>query len=97
MRFTLSWWAFIFPNVGLTVAAIYIGDVLDSNGIRAVTSAMTIMLVAVWIFVAIMNVKAVYQRKVLWPGMDEDMEDIEGHRQDNIQRGLSDLLGFCTT
>lgn len=71
--------------MGLTIAAIYIGDVLDSDGIRGVCTAMTLALVIVWLYVAVMNIKAVWQRKVLWPGMDEDMEDIEGHRQDGVK------------
>ncbi|KAK4554477.1 hypothetical protein LTR86_008331 [Recurvomyces mirabilis] len=82
MHFTMQWWGFIFPNVGLTIAAIYIGNVLESNGIKAVTSAMSVLLVAIWLFTTGMNVRAVWKRQVLWPGMDEDMEDIEGHRQD---------------
>ena len=79
MHFTLSWWAFIFPNAGLTLAAIQIGDVLESDGIKGVTSAMTILLVIMWLFVAGMHIRAVWQRQILWPGMDEDEEDVEGH------------------
>ena len=80
MHFTMNWWAFIFPNAGLTIAAIQIGNVLGSNGIKGVTSAMTILLVIMWIYVAVMNIRAVWKKQVLWPGMDEDMEDIEGHQ-----------------
>lgn len=83
MHFTLNWWAFIFPNAGLTIAAIYIGDVLDSDGIKGITSAMTILLVAMWLFVAVMNVRALWIRQILWPGKDEDMEAVEGHGQDD--------------
>ncbi|KAJ4299670.1 hypothetical protein N0V90_004916 [Kalmusia sp. IMI 367209] len=82
MYFTLNWWAFIFPNAGLTIALIQIANVLDSRGIKAVCSAMTVILVALWIFVAFMNVRAVLRGDVLWPGMDEDMEDVEGHGED---------------
>jgi tellurite resistance protein TehA-like permease len=78
-HFTLNHWAFIFPNVGLVIALIQIGKALGSSGIKAVCSAATIILVILWIWVAILNVKGLLQRKVLWPGMDEDMEDIEGH------------------
>ena len=79
MHFTLNWWAFVFPNVGLTIALIQIANVLGSNGIKGVCSALTIILVILWIFVALMNVRAVWRGDILWPGMDEDMEDIEGH------------------
>ena len=79
MRFTLNWWAFIFPNVGLTIALIQIGNVLESEGIKAVCSAMSVNLCALWIFVAVMNVRALSKGDVLWPGKDEDLEDAEGH------------------
>lgn len=83
MHFTLNWWAFIFPNVGLTIALIQIANALDSNGIKGVCSAMTIILVVMWIFVAFMNVRALWRGEVLWPGMDEDMEDVEGHSEED--------------
>jgi tellurite resistance protein TehA-like permease len=79
MHFTLNWWGFIFPNAGLTVAAIYIGNALGSGGIKAVTSAMTILLVVAWLVVAVAHIRAVINHQILWPGHDEDMEDIEGH------------------
>ena len=52
MKFTLTWWAFVFPNAGLTLSLIQIGSVLESPGINGVTSAMTIMLVTAWLGVA---------------------------------------------
>ncbi|KAF1960913.1 C4-dicarboxylate transporter/malic acid transport protein-like protein [Byssothecium circinans] len=79
MHFTLNWWAFIFPNVGLTIALIQIDNVLNSDGIKGVCSTLTIILVALWIVVAVLNVRAILKGDVLWPGMDEDMEDVEGH------------------
>ena len=87
MHFTLNWWAFIFPNVGLTIALIQIANVLDSNGIKGVCSAMTIILVALWVFVAIMNLKAIWSGDVLWPGKDEDMEELEEHGEDEEEHG----------
>lgn len=77
-HFTLNYWAFIFPNVGLVVSLIQISKALNSPGIKGVCSGATIILVIVWLFVAIMTVRGVLRREVLWPGMDEDMEDIEG-------------------
>ncbi|KAK3065012.1 hypothetical protein LTS18_013662 [Coniosporium uncinatum] len=81
LHFTLNYWPFIFPNVGLTVALIQTWNVLDSDGTKGVCSAMTVALVIAWIGVAVMNVRAVWRGDVLWPGMDEDMEDMEGHGQ----------------
>ena len=81
-HFTLNHWAFIFPNVGLVVALIQIAKALDSDGIKWVCSGATIVLVILWIWVAILNVYGVWKKQVLWPGMDEDMEDMEGHEED---------------
>jgi len=79
MKFDLSWWAFIFPNVGLTIAAIQVGKAVGSPAIGWVCSVVTVMLVGAWLVVAGWNVKALVWGEVLWPGEDEDMEDIEGH------------------
>ncbi|KAK6209276.1 hypothetical protein LQW54_006380 [Pestalotiopsis sp. IQ-011] len=78
MHFTLSWWAFVFPNAGLTLGAVMIGNAIDSPGIKWLCSGVSAVLVAVWLAVAVMNVRAVWKRQVLWPGADEDMEDLEG-------------------
>lgn len=75
MNFTLQWWAFVFPNAGLTLAAIQIENVMGSDGIKGVTSGMTIVLVIAWLFVAVMNIKAVWERKILWPGTDVGVVD----------------------
>lgn len=72
MRFDLTWWAFIFPNSGLTVAAIQIGEVLDSQPIRDVTSAMTILVSIAWVGVALATIWAIARRKVLYPRDDKD-------------------------
>lgn len=74
MTFTLNWWAFIFPNAGMTLAAIQIGDALESSGIKAVTSAMTIVLVMMWFIVAAFHIFAVTKKVILWEGQDEDVE-----------------------
>ncbi|KAH7395201.1 voltage-dependent anion channel [Phaeosphaeria sp. MPI-PUGE-AT-0046c] len=72
MSFSLNWWAFIFPNAGLTLATIQAGSALKSNAINGVASALTIMLVILWFIVAAFNIRAVYQGDVMWPGKDED-------------------------
>lgn len=82
MEFSLVCWSFIFPQVGLTIAAIQIGEVLESDGIRGVTSAMSILLVIGWFLVAAATVRGLWKRNVLWPGMDEDVDDIEARPAD---------------
>ena len=73
MTFDLTWWAFIFPNSGLTVAAIQIGELLESQVIRNITSAMTIVLCITWIVVAVATIKAIIQKKILHPAQEKDL------------------------
>jgi tellurite resistance protein TehA-like permease len=79
MSFTLNWWAFIFPNAGMVLAALQIGDVLDSTGIKAVSSGATVLLVVTWLGTAGAYINAVQRRQLYWNGKDEDagMEDDE--------------------
>ncbi|CAO2658752.1 Nn.00g064750.m01.CDS01 [Neocucurbitaria sp. VM-36] len=72
MKFHLNWWAFVFPNVGFTIATIKIGDSFQSAGVRWVGSTMTICVVATYLFVLSMNVRAVFVRQILFEGQDED-------------------------
>ena len=73
MSFTLNWWAFVFPNAGLTLAAIQMGKVFKSPGINGICSALTIMLVIMWLFTAVAHVRAVVRGTILWPGKDEEL------------------------
>lgn len=72
MTFHLVWWALVFPNVGFTINTINIGRRFDSEGVLWVGSAMTILLVATWLFVLVMHAKAVWRREIMMPGKDED-------------------------
>jgi tellurite resistance protein TehA-like permease len=81
-HFTLNYWAFIFPNAGLVIALIQIAKALQSPGMKGICSGATIILVILWFFVVIMNLRGVINKLVLWPGMDEDMEDMEGQGHD---------------
>lgn len=76
MSFKLNWWAFVFPNVGFTIATIEIGQVLQSEAILWFSSAMTILLVATWLFVLVSHINAVVKKKILMPGMDEDKGEL---------------------
>ena len=59
MKFGLSWWAFIFPNAGRTIAAIQFENALGSLAIGDVYSAATVLIFATWLVVAVMIVRAV--------------------------------------
>ena len=70
LRFSLSWWAFVFPNVGFAVATIEIGQELRSQAVLWVSSAMTIALVVTWFVVLVAHVRAFLTKEIMWPGQD---------------------------
>lgn len=72
LRFSMVWWALVFPNVGFALATASIGEEFGSEGIKWVASGMTVLLVVVWFFVAGSQIRAVRLKKILWPGRDED-------------------------
>lgn len=71
-RFHMNWWAFVFPNVGFTVATLEIGKSLRSEGVMWLGSVMTALLVAVYLFVLAAQVRAIWRMDVLSLGKDED-------------------------
>lgn len=75
MSFHLVWYAYVFPNVGLTIAVIQIGRGLESNAVQWVGSIMTILLVATWLFVMGAHARALWRGDILWPGKDEDKDE----------------------
>lgn len=72
MGFALPWWAFIFPNVGFTVATGDLGREMGSKGVLWVASVMLVGLVLVWGWTGWMCARAVVLETILWPGRDED-------------------------
>lgn len=70
--FHLNWYAYVFPNVGFTIATIKIGERLQNNAIGMVGTAMGAILFFLWILIMFCHVKAVINKKILWPGKDED-------------------------
>ncbi|KAH9845285.1 Malic acid transport protein [Teratosphaeria destructans] len=81
MTFTLNWWAMIFPNGGLCLGAIQFANAkaFNSRPVDGIVSALTILLVIMWLVVAAANIKAVIEGRILWPGKDED-KDMKGIR-----------------
>lgn len=73
ISFHLNWWAFVFPNVGFTISVLSIGKALHSRGIEWVGTIMTILIVALWLFVLVSHVRAVARHDILSAGKDEDI------------------------
>jgi tellurite resistance protein TehA-like permease len=74
MQFKLSWWAFIFPNVGFMLSTSVIGTELESPAILWIASALTVGLVGIWLVAAVGCVLAVWRGRIVWPGRDEDKD-----------------------
>lgn len=73
MDFAMTWYSFVFPNTALTTATFAIAKALNGNqAIRYVGCAMTIALIMMWMFVVVMNVRAVVIHQILWPQKQED-------------------------
>lgn len=70
--FHLNWYAYIFPNVGFTIATIRIGERLTSPAILKIGTGMTAVLFFLWILIIFCHVKAIINHKIMWPGKDED-------------------------
>lgn len=82
LEFKLNWNAFVFPNVGFTISVISIGRTLKSQGVLWVGSVMSVLLVALFLFVQVMCIRAVLQKKVMYEGRDEDVYHKERKTKD---------------
>jgi C4-dicarboxylate transporter/malic acid transport protein len=71
-KFHLSWFSFVFPNVGFAILTFRMGNALHSRGVLWLGTVMTALLVLVWLFVLVRCIRAVYKREIVWPGHDED-------------------------
>jgi len=71
-NFHLNWHAYVFPNVGFTIATIRIGERLQSSFILGVGTTMGVLLFFLWLLVVSCHIKAVITKQIVWPGKDED-------------------------
>ncbi|KAM7189073.1 Voltage-dependent anion channel domain containing protein [Naviculisporaceae sp. PSN 640] len=71
-KFHLSWWGFIFPNVGFVLSTVRVGKVFGSEGLLWFSSVMTAGLVLAWLIIGARCLHAVRKREIMWPGHDED-------------------------
>lgn len=86
MSFTLQWWSCIFPNAGLAIATIQVGKALDSRGIKIAGSVITVILIPLWIFCAVMHIRAIAKRQLLAPGRDIGVDDVNLKHDIKVQR-----------
>lgn len=82
MEFSLQWWAFVFPNAGLAIATIQLGNVLNSDGIKGVASALTIILAGLWVMCAVFHIRAIWRHDLLCPGKDQGVDEVNETTRD---------------
>ncbi|KAM0271389.1 hypothetical protein ACHAQH_009111 [Verticillium albo-atrum] len=87
MHFTLQWWAFIFPNAGLAMASIQLGNSLEATGLRAFGSALTVVLVALWLMCAFAHGRALWNRDLLAVGKDLGVEEVNRRHDEKKRAG----------
>ncbi|KAK7953929.1 hypothetical protein PG996_014815 [Apiospora saccharicola] len=87
LKFSLSWWAFVFPNVGFTIATITIGQSLESTAIEWVGTIMTIGLIITWLFVFVNYIRAILRNSIWVASKDAKDADFS----DNHNRELSKM------
>jgi tellurite resistance protein TehA-like permease len=71
-EFRLSWWSFVFPNVGFVLSTLKMGAALGSDGLSWFRVAMSGLLFLVWLFVFYRCIRGVVKREIVWEGRDED-------------------------
>lgn len=74
-HFHLGWWAAVFPNTGFTLATISIGRAFQSEAVAWFGTAMSVVLVVVYLFVLGSCGWAVWKQEIVYPGRDEDVAD----------------------
>ncbi|KAF4986938.1 hypothetical protein FGRMN_10610 [Fusarium graminum] len=65
MSFALPWWAIVFPNVGFTIATVYIGEELESDAIAWVATVMTVLVFAAWLMDLYLHLKSMFQKRIM--------------------------------
>ncbi|KAK0639952.1 voltage-dependent anion channel-domain-containing protein [Cercophora newfieldiana] len=73
--FHLGWWASVFPNVGFVLATLALGREFQNEAVLWFGTAISILMLCVYLFVGANLVKAVWKQEIVYPGRDEDVED----------------------
>ncbi|KAI1192708.1 voltage-dependent anion channel-domain-containing protein [Nemania serpens] len=73
--FHLGWWAMVFPNTGFILATISIAKEFQNVHVLRFASALSILLVLMYLFVLVSHIRAVIRQDIMYPGRDEDVEE----------------------
>lgn len=67
IRFDMTWYSFIFPNTAMVTATQAIGKAFNSTAIKIFGTVLAGLLIAVWMFVFGMMIRAFWLKRLLWP------------------------------
>ena len=92
MPFAMTWYSFIFPNTALVTATFAVGKAFGSSTIQKVGCVLACILVAAWVFVFGMMIRAIKLKHILWPQKGEDRDEGGFRVADMKWRAHSDSL-----
>ena len=75
LTFAMTWFSYVFPNTALITATFAIGRAFQSKAIQIVGCVLTPLLIATWIAVFIMMIRAIVLKQILWPQKGEDKDE----------------------
>ena len=75
MTFAMTWYSFVFPNTALITATFAVGKAFNARAIQVIGCVMTPLLVATWIYVVCMMIRAIVLKQILWPQKGEDRDE----------------------
>lgn len=89
--FAMTWFSYVFPQTALITATFRVADVFNIHALKVVGCVMTGMLVAMWIFVVVMMIRAIHHKQILWPDKGEDREEGGYKRPASRSRGSKQI------
>lgn len=71
----MTFYSFVFPNTALVTATFAVGKAFRSKGIQVVGCVMTGFVIAAWVVVFALMIRAIAQKQILWPQKGEDKDE----------------------
>jgi hypothetical protein len=71
----MTWYSFIFPNTALITATFAVGKAFNCKPIQIIGCVLTCILIAAWILVFGMMIRAIKLKHILWPQKGEDKDE----------------------
>ena len=91
IRFDMTWYSFVFPNTALITATQAIGRTFDCKPIQIFGTVLAGLLVLLWIFVFAMMLRAIFLRRLLWPGEIDESEMVPKRLANNVEAAVGSV------